>query len=185
MQSQKWLTIFGFSVLGISLFTATGCNKDDGSNPDNEEELITTMVLTFSDGSGVSNSFVFEDLDGVGGSAPTIQPIILATSATYSLTVAFFDKSQAGQTRDITAEVAAESAAHLICFETLGNAPMPVIQDTDTNGKPLGLLSQVVTAAAGNGKLTVSLKHEPDKSSANPCAGGETDAEATFDVIIN
>lgn len=185
MKSFKWLALFGFFALSIVLFTSTGCNKDDGNDPDNEEELITTMVLTFNDGSGAPKSFTFEDLDGVGGSAPTIETIQLSASKTYTLSIEFFDKSEAGHTHNITEEVSEESAAHLVCFEALGNAPVPSIQDTDANGKPLGLQSQVVTGTSGTGKLTVSLKHEPDKSSASPCTSGETDVEATFDVTIN
>lgn len=185
MKKFQWLALFGFIGLSLSLFTSTGCNKDDDDDQNNEEELITTLLLSFVETGGATSTFTFEDLDGVGGNAPTIQNINLQAGKTYTLSVAFFDKSEAGHVHDVTEEVLSESAAHLVCFSGQGAAPTVVIQDTDANGKPLGLVSQVVVGAAGTGKLTVSLKHEPDKSSANACATGETDVEATFDVNIN
>ena len=59
----------------LALFSAliwTACGKDDPS-VENDEELITTVRLTFTpeDGSAPVN-FEFKDLDGNGGNSPVI-----------------------------------------------------------------------------------------------------------------
>jgi hypothetical protein len=62
--------------------------------------------------------------------------------------------------------------------------------DVDGNGKPLGLQTTVVTGDVSTGTLTITLRHEPDKSAAGVSggdltnAGGETDIEVTFDVTV-
>ena len=62
--------------------------------------------------------------------------------------------------------------------------------DTDSEGYPVGLLSTAQTGFARVGALTVTLRHEPDKHAAGvedgdiTNAGGETDIEVTFDVVI-
>ncbi len=171
-------------LLALGVLATAGCNKDDDDTGGDPQELITTVQLEFSPASGTPLTFSFKDVDGIGGSAPVVDNIALSANTTYTLRVKFLDESQAGNVDDITAEVSGESAAHLVCFDTEGGVPLPAVQDTDTNGKPLGLVSQVVTTAAGIGKLTVSLKHEPDKGAAAPCNTGETDVEVTFDVTI-
>jgi hypothetical protein len=173
-----------FPLLAFGILIASGCNKDDDDTGGDPQELITTVLLEFSPASGTPLTFSFKDVDGIGGNAPLVDNIALAANTTYTLRVKFLDESQAGNVEDITAEVSGESAVHLVCFGAEGGVPLPAVQDTDTNGKPLGLVSQVVTTAAGTGKLTVSLKHEPDKGAAAPCNTGETDVEVIFYVTI-
>ncbi|MDZ4682776.1 MAG: hypothetical protein SH848_06755 [Saprospiraceae bacterium] len=177
-------------MLVLSLFTTTillssACNRDDDDNNPNEEELITSVILTFTTPGGTSTAFSFKDTDGDGGANPVVQNITLAAATNYSLTVQFLDESNPANVEDITVEVAEESNEHLVCFGVEGGVPQPTIDDTDGNGKPLGLSSKVVTTTAGAGKITVSLKHQPDKNAATPCSTGDTDVEATFNVAVN
>ena len=56
--------------------------------------------------------------------------------------------------------------------------------------RPLGLSFEVTTGNTANETFTFVLRHEPDKSAAGVSsgditnAGGETDIEVSFDVII-
>jgi hypothetical protein len=180
MKNLKFLaTLF---VFGSLLFTA--CDKDDDGMTDNEQELITTVQLTFIDADSASLVFNVKDLDGDGGNPPVADEIKLKANTAYTLSVKFLDESDASHTHDITEEVEEESDEHLVCFTATGAMVAPVATDTDTNGKPLGLQNSLTTGNAGSGSLTVSLKHEPDKSAAAPCSTGETDAEVTFPVVI-
>ncbi len=182
------VTAFKFLALMMmagSLLLNTSCNKDDDDNgPENEQELITTVSLTFVDQNSVSSVFQFVDLDGPGGNPPIIPDIILEDNETYQLFVAFLDESDPGNVKNITEEVEEESNEHLVCFEGSGFNILPLAQDTDDNGDPLGLISSLTTGDSGPGSLRVLLKHEPDKGVGDPCSTGETDVDVTFPVIF-
>jgi hypothetical protein len=174
--SFKWSTL---AILGLAVF---GCEKDNNSGPDNEQELITTVALKFV-GGGQTLTFTAEDKDGDGGQAPIIQPIALKANTDYALTVTFLDASKT-PALDITVEVKKESNAHLVCLANTGAMVAPLPQDKDAAGNTLGLENTLKTGAAGSGTLRVTLKHMPTKSSPNACGTGETDAEATFNVTV-
>ena len=174
--------LFLFLTAGALLWT--GCEKDDDEGPDNEEELITTVRLTFTDGAGNSSVFNFSDTDGIGGNPPVAEDIILAPNTAYVLSMEFLDESNPTDVADITEEIKAEATEHLVCFDFAPPISAITRIDQDGDGKPLGLESDCTTGDAGSGALTVSLKHQPDKANANPCSTGETDVEATFEVIV-
>lgn len=183
---NKFLFFILVLIFGGSLIvTSSSCNKDDddggGGDP---QEVITTVLLTFTDDTGNVEIFTSRDTDGLGGNAPVIEEVMLSTSTNYTLTITFLDESDAANVEDITAEVQTEGEEHLVCFETQGAMPGLVIQDKDGNNAPLGLVSTFSTGTSGSGNLTVILKHEPDKGSADPCSTGETDVETTFEVTV-
>lgn len=171
-------------LLANMLILTTGCDKDEDNEPDNEQELITTVKLTFTPTAGIPITATAKDLDGTGGNAPTIQPINLKANTDYTLAVEFADESK-NPAENITEEVSEENDVHLLCFVATGAVASPTIQDKDKNGKPLGLSSTLKTAAAGSGTLKITLKHEPNKSASNACSTGETDVEQTFNVTIS
>jgi hypothetical protein len=171
------------SLFVIGLMLVTSCEKDKDADPDNEQELITTVRLTFT-GGGATLTFNAADKDGAGGLAPVIDQVVLKPNTDYTLSVQFLDESKT-PAGDITKEVAEESDEHLVCYAASGAMPLPGITDKDKKDKPLGLKSSFKTGAAGVGSLKVTLKHEADKNNATPCNTGETDAEATFPVSVN
>lgn len=180
MKNLKFLT----TLLIVNVFLFTACDKDDDGHSDNEQELITTVKLTFMETGGTTIEFSVKDLDGDGGNPPVVDTITLKANTAYTIGVELLDESEAGHTHHITDEVKEESNSHLICFEATGSMTKPVIGDVDSDGYPLGLECSVTTGTAGTGTLKVTLKHEPDKSTAAPCSTGETDAEVTFPVVV-
>ena len=66
--------IFAFAIVVISL---NACKKDDLPDVE-EEELITTISLTFTNINSPSDvrTVTWRDLDGDGGNAPIITPLI-------------------------------------------------------------------------------------------------------------
>ena len=62
--------------------------------------------------------------------------------------------------------------------------------DFDGDGNPVGLANILTTGSAGSGNLTVTLKHEPDKSASGVSdgdmtnAGGETDISVTWVITV-
>lgn len=169
-------------ILAMLVIPFLGCEKDDDNDPDNEQELITTISLKFT-GGGETKTFTAVDKDGDGGAAPVIQGITLKANTDYTLSVSFLDESKT-PSEDITTEVKTESNDHLVCYAVTGAMVTPNTSDKDAAGKTLGLESSFKTGAAGAGTIKVTLKHEADKSNANACGTGETDAEATFNVTV-
>lgn len=169
--------------LGIAFLLAlsiSACKKDDTT----EQELITTIVvhLKSTDGS-FDEEFTWDDRDGDGGNAPTIDDIVLPAGKTFNGHVHFYDRSKSPED-DITAEVEAENTAHLLVYTVSGANLNITADDTDDNGKPFRLETTWATGAASTGSVNITLRHEPDKSAANPDQTGDVDAEAVFVVKV-
>lgn len=178
IQHLKFLSLLaGFAAL---VATFSSCDRD---KEDNEEELITTVKLTFSRSGETDKVFTFKDSDGAGGNAPVIDEILLAPNATYTVSVAVLNESVT-PAENITEEIETEKDAHLFVYSVSGAKVTFAATDTDSAGKPVGLTATATTAAASTGSLTLTLKHEADKSAAEPLNTGETDVEATFVVKI-
>ena len=174
------------------ILMGTSCKKDDPApeTPVNEEELITTLILTYVDQvTSDTKQMVFRDLDGDGGNAPVITADTLDAGAMYDLTVELLNES-VSPTDTITYEVEDEGAEHQFFFEVATANLSIAYADMDTNGDPIGLVNTSSAAGASSGSLTVTLRHEPDKGAAGVSdgditnAGGETDIEVDFDVVI-
>lgn len=167
-----------------------GC-KPDSPEPENEEEVITNVTFTLTPTTGGAPvAMTFVDLDGDGGNAPTITGGTLAANTTYN-TVLLFQNLADGENENITEEVVEEALEHQV-FYTASNglAITTTYDDMDSDGNPLGVMATVATGAAGSGTLTVTLRHEPNKTATGVSggditnAGGETDVEVAFDVTI-
>ena len=74
-------------IIAIPLFQS--CNDDDDPVPENEEELITTLTMTFTNTTDATDVVTaqFRDLDGDGGNAPVIMNPTLTSGATYDAVI--------------------------------------------------------------------------------------------------
>ena len=172
----------------VALLSA--CNSDvETPTPPNEEEVITTVILTFSNEAG-TQTFAYRDPDGDGGNPPTQQDeVVLSVNSTYTLDISFLNEA-VQPAEDISVEVEEEGAEHQVFIHNPGSSVLPFTYtygDTDANGNPIGLTGTVTTGAnASSGTMYVTLKHQPDSKSANSTiADGETDIEVSFAVSIN
>lgn len=184
-------TIQKITKTSLYLFLAAalmvGCKKDDNSPkpsssnpPINEEELITTVKITFVDTAGIEPTVIvfFRDPDGDGGNAPTqFDTIRLAANSVYNATLEVFDESK-NPIEDITTEIAQEADEHLFCF-TPSSVNLNIIR-TDSDGTyEIGLASQWTTGTASIGTTQVILKHQPGVKDGT-CIPGDTDIELNF-----
>lgn len=193
--------------LALAVVATAACGHDDSQFQGNESEVITTVLLSFTPQAGGSPTLaVFDDPDGDGGEAPTIDAVELAPGI-YSLEVALENRLEFPP-EDITIEVADESAVHQIFFTgtavegpAANNVGAPLLHsygDQDANGLPLGLVNDV-SAATGSGNLTVTLRHLPPVAGINVKTaatssqvrdsgfagiGGSSDAQVTFPVVV-
>ena len=174
-------------LFALSLgFLLTACKKDEPS-PVEDNELITTLRLTFTEG---SNKLVYtiKDLDGDGGKPPIADIIKLAANKTYSVTTEFLDETKMPIV-NTTLEVEKESAEHLVVFEQSPATIMTITRtDKDSRNFEVGLKATAKTVAAANGSLKVTLRHQPEVGGKpvknGPIAPGATDFEGSFLVEV-
>jgi hypothetical protein len=152
-----------------ALALLVACSDTSKPEETNEEEVITSVALSFAPvGGGDTVTARWSDVDGDG--TPTVDGITLAEASDYSLTVRFLNELE-DPAEDITTEVAAESDAHQVFF-TGGAVAGPAstsetavvthaYADEDANGLPVGLENAIATTAAGSGAFVVTLRHLP------------------------
>lgn len=183
LRTMKAIKLIPLSILSIALFS---CEPNDPVDP-NEEELITTFNVDL-EANGFTYTLNYTDLDGDGGNAPILTIDSLSANTTYSGSITLFNESET-PTEEITPEVFDEANDHQFFFSSSGSSTF-VYSDQDDNGNPLGLSFEVTTGNTANETFTFVLRHKPDKSAAGVSsgditnAGGETDIEVSFDVII-
>jgi len=183
MKELKFLFIA--AILSTLMFTS--CSE----NPEDEvEELITTVeyTLTPSDGSAqVSMTFRDTDGDGTPEELATSGPI--TAGVTYAGALEFWNETEDPMER-VTEEIEEEDDEHQVFFQSTLAGLSVGYADLDENGLPVGLLSTVVGTTAGQGSLTITLRHEPAKTADGVEGGditnaaGETDIEVTFDIEV-
>jgi hypothetical protein len=172
---------FAFYLLlpAFAALTFSACKKDDKT----EQELITTIELHFTGSNGFNQKFFWEDLDGDGGAAPSIDTVVLPLNAALNCFVHVYDKSK-NPAEDITEEIQAEDAEHLFIYNSANDVVTINSTSVDGNGAPFRISSTWTTTGAGAGSVRVRLLHEADKSAADPAATGETDFDVTFPVVV-
>lgn len=190
------------------LLLLTGCSDVENPDGDNESEVITTVVLTFTPQGG-GTDLVFEWTDPEDDGSPEIDPISVPNGTDYDVSVAFFDALQ-DPVEDITPEVLDEGTEHQVFITgtaMLGPATPENANalfahsyaDTDADGLPLGLENTFETLAAGSGEVIVTLRHLPPQDGtatkiedlAQDVAqggfgsiGGDTDAQVIFPATV-
>lgn len=173
-----------FAALLIGSISA--CKKDD--LPDvNEDELITTVTLRFTNTANANDvvTVTARDLDGDGGNAPTIGTINLRPNTTYNLAVTQILNETESPAEDIREEILEEDYEHLLVYTaTPSNLITVNITDRDRNNLPVGLVATATTGAAGTGTLKVTLKHQPNGLKNGTPTPGSTDFEFTFPLNV-
>jgi len=196
--------ILGTVSLSVGL---AACGHDDHDH-DHENEVITTVTLTFTpEAGGAPVVAKWNDADGEGGAAPTIDPITLAAGK-YDLSVKFENVLEM-PAEDITLEVLDEADQHFVFLtgtavsgpaSNQAIAPLThTYNDTDKNGLPVGIKNKI-DAKAGMGVLTLTLRHMPPvggaavktatgpetvKTSGFATLGGSNDVQVNFNTTVN
>ncbi len=198
MKNLKKVSLY---LLALVAFGFASCESEDPTQ-ENDGEVITDVTLKFQE-LNASNalvgsvlSFKASDPQGIEvGKTPTIQSISLAKGKKYQMTI---EVTNAINGEDITQEILTEAAAHQFFF--LGqvfDSSFFSIQYADAGGIALGLKTTVTVSSStgtNNSNMRVVLRHDLNKSfpgASNPNfanfaqAGGETDLDLTFPVILN
>lgn len=200
----------------IFFITLTSCLKKNNLNanienpliPENENEIITTMKLTFDNGT-TKTSYIFKDPDGDGGLAGVYgnlsnslvlqsdSIINLLTNTTYSVSILLLDETKI-ITDTISNSVLNEGADHMFFFNSLNPSGNPysvyltgsmttvTYLDLDANLRGIGLSTKWQTPSMPMSKspLFITLKHQPGVKNGT-FAPGDTDIEIPFKLKIN
>ncbi len=177
------------ALLVIPVLFSTSCSNDDA--PVNEEEVITTVRTTLT-GGGQVITLTSRDLDGDGPNAPVVTVSgNLVAGTTYTGSTEFLNELES-PAEDITIEVQEEGADHQVFYQLASSLGTITYADEDINGNPIGLNFTLVAGTSGStGTLTVTLRHDLNKSAAGVAggditnAGGSTDATVSFSVAVN
>ena len=145
MKTMKNISFY--ALLSIAMI---GCSDDD-TTPEiiNEDELITTVILTLTQESGDQVVLTTVDLDGDGPDEPVTTVVgNFSENTIYDGTVAFLDES-GEEVEDITQEVIEEAEEHQV-FYTIseGLNITTTYVDFDDNDNPLGVQITLSTGAA-------------------------------------
>ncbi|REE25754.1 hypothetical protein DFQ09_102345 [Winogradskyella pacifica] len=180
-------TIKFLALLFVSSIAFVGCSSDDdhGDDHDHEEELITTVRYTLTNGTDVV-TLEFQDLDGEGGAEGTFDVSgPLTANTTYSGIIQLLNETES-PADNITLEVEDEGDDHEFFYTPTISDITVSKDDLDEDGNPVGILTTLVTGGAGTGSLTIELIHEPTKPNDGTSinAGGSTDVEVTFSIEV-
>ena len=182
MKTMKTSAFYALLTLAM-----LGCSDDD-TTPEiiNEDELITTVILTLTPDSGDQVVLTTIDLDGDGPDEPVTTVVgNFSENTQYQGAVQFLNETE-DPAEDITQEVIEEADEHQVFYTISDGLNITTTYvDFDDNDNPLGVQITLSTGAASEGSLTVTLRHEPVKPNDGlESAGGETDISTSFDVSI-
>lgn len=168
-------------VLLLTVFTS--CSDDNLPKIINEEEIITSVKLTFTEtGTDSTQIITWEDFDAKHN-------ITIENNKSYNVKIEFLDKSNPNDIDNITEEIIDKKDEHFIFYESTvsGLSIKNATDDTiDSNNIGINISTDWSFTASTSGLLKVYLIHEPISKTGNSKDdfGGETEIEITFDVKI-
>lgn len=198
MKNLKKVSLY---LLALVAFGFASCESEDPEK-ENEGEVITDVTLKFQELNGSNAligdvlSFKASDPQGIEvGKTPTVQSISLTKGKKYQMTIEVYNSIEG---EDITQEILEEAEEHQFFF--LGqvfDSSFFSIQYADAGGIALGVKTTIIVSSStgtNNSNMRVVLRHDLDKNfpgASNPNfanfvqAGGESDLDITFPVILN
>lgn len=172
-------------LVGAATLLFTVACTETSTVPDvDDHDVVTTVVLTAMSETDTL-TFTWEDIDGIGGNPPNrIDTVVLRANETYACSLSLYNKSES-PVLDMTEEIEEHSDEHQFFYTLTTAAGAITYDDTDANGKPVGLSTNWVTIDPATGTLRVDLSHFDDpKDKTGTTPSDETDVSVTFPVVI-
>lgn len=172
-------------ILGLVSLGMFSCSSDDDVPVAvNEEEVITTSIVTLTEGTNTITLTAL-DADGDGQNFVFTEVGDINASTTYQGTIQFWNATET-PAENVTTEIQTEDDEHQIFFDsTIGTVSYT---DTDENTNPVGLSFELQTGTATTtGSFRIRLQHGLDKNATNVSTGDITNAGGTteFDVVYS
>ncbi|NCX96278.1 MAG: hypothetical protein EBX41_07670 [Chitinophagia bacterium] len=180
-----------FCTLLLTLATFQACKRPEEivTPPPPENENLTTLRLIAVNRADSTEVLTaqWQKLNPADTTPPdTSQAYLnLKNNANYNVNVYFIDASTT-PADTINKEIQQRSNFHLICIKPDASLLLTVTRlDKDNNATPLelGLVNKFTTGNASNGRVEVTLYHQPNIKNGN-CGIGSTDADVYFRVQV-
>jgi hypothetical protein len=177
--------IFFSKALLISYCSSDEDEVDDIPELINEQEVITTVVLTFDSSDNPTQTIrwaVEED--------NSLKFINLKANTEYQVGISFLDETDPSDVEDITEEVIEEADDHQVFydFSDVSISYSSGTNDTiDSDGNPVYLNSLWTASSSGSGIVQAFLIHEPTSKTgtSRDSFGGETDVAIDIPITIS
>jgi hypothetical protein len=188
---HKFKTSAIISAVAIAIgFSTSSCNKPEATtSPAPGNEFLTTTMLIVTDTANPSfhDTAVWSKINPDDTSAPDTSRANLTLQAnhTYQAYILILDSTQT-PVANISDEIWERKNYHLFCFTTWDGLNLGVQRtdyDDNTPPLPVGLHDNLITGAAGSGRLEVELRHQPNAKNGD-CAPGSTDLDVFYNITI-
>mgnify|MGYP001571033612 FL=1 len=182
--NTKQIFFYLFTALLISSCSSDEDDVDEIPELINEEEVITTVVLTFDSSDNPTQTIrwaVEEDNSS--------KVINLKANTDYQVGISFLDETDPSDVEDITEEVIEEADEHQVFydFSDVSISYSSGTNDTiDSDGNPVYLESLWTASSSGSGIVQAFLIHEPTTKTgtSRDSFGGETDVAIDIPITI-
>lgn len=187
MKTIKFLT----ATLVASALLTNCSKKEEIPKEVIEGEVINVAIITLKPENKAFETVVLtsNDPDGNGPIPPAVTVVgDLMTNAVYNGSVELRNELEE-EVEIITEEVKEKAEEHQFFYTSTGDFVTFKYADKDNNDLPVGLDFTVTTKNAGEGSISVILKHEPVKDADGVAegdvknAGGSTDLQVVFDGV--
>jgi hypothetical protein len=170
-------------VLVLGLAHLASCSDDPEAT--NEEEVVTTVIVTLTPTEGDAIVMTWDDvnLDAIVDESEITTSDNLLASTSYTADIQLLNKS-ADPDIDITEEVQEEAEDHIFCFTVTGVNIAISNLNKDSNELPLGITSTWTATTQSSGTVNITLRHQPGVKTGDCPGAGDTDASITFPVIV-
>ena len=181
----KLIFFYLFTALLISSCSSDEDEVDEIPELINEQEVITTVVLTFDSSDNPTQTIrwaVEEDNSS--------KVINLKANTAYQVGISFLDETDPSDVEDITEEVIEEADDHQVFydFSDVSISYSSGTNDTiDSDGNPVYLNSLWTASSSGSGIVQAFLIHEPTSKTgtSRDSFGGETDVAIDIPITIS
>lgn len=189
LNSMKTSKLLIAALFCLTLITSCS-DDDDNPAPVNEVELITDVVLTFTNTANAMDVVTLSNNapDGQEGTFNNTISGPFTAGATYRLSLAITNESEAPDIDDIlNDDIIPEADEHFFVYAAngIGLTMTRDAGDVDgPDGTKLGVNTTWVAGAASTGNVNITLIHEPvtvdDSNPFGIATGGEEDFNITF-----
>lgn len=172
-----------FVLVSASIALLNSCKNDP--TPSTTEYITTVKVLAQNLSTNTTDTFQYVNFNETRPNPPSyVDTIRLKAKTAYAIQVLLLNEAM-NPVQSMTDSIIARADNHLMVYNIDPSSGMVniKIQDKDSKGLPLGLMSSWTTADSTNGWLRMILRHQPGHKNGTETPG-TNDFEADFPVAV-
>ena len=171
-----------FCLVSCSVTLLNSCKNE--ATPSTNEYITTVKVVAQNLSTNVTDTFEYVNFNETRPNPPSyVDTIRLQAKTSYAIQVILLNEAH-NPVQDMTDTIMARADNHLMVYNIDPTSLFALkIQDKDSKGLPLGLMSTWTTADTTNGWLRMILRQQPGNKNGTETPG-ITDFEADFPVVV-